>query len=50
MLGFATAARCEGAVEGKDVGFSAQRAELSLERTDAGITFMPKAPAVITVN
>ena len=50
MLGLASAARRKGAVEGKGVGFSAQRAELSLERADASITFMPKAPAVIALG
>ena len=50
MLGLAVAARREGAMKGKGVGFSAQWAELSLERADAGITFMPKAPAAIALG
>ena len=33
VLGLAVATRCKSTVEGKGVGFSAQRAELSLERT-----------------
>ena len=43
MLGFATAARHKAVVEGKSVGLSAQRA-------DASITFMPKAPAPVTLG
>ena len=43
MLGLAMAARCEGAMEGEDMRFSAQRA-------DASITFMPKVPAAITLG
>ena len=39
----ATAAQCKGAVEGKGMEFSAQRA-------DTGITFMPKAPAVVVLR
>ena len=50
VLRLATAARCEGAMEGKGVGFSAQRAELHLERADVGITFMPELPAAIALG
>ena len=50
VLGFATAARRKGAVEGKSVGLSTQRAEFGLERADASITFMPKAPAPVTLG
>ena len=50
MLGLATAAQREGAMEGKGVGFSAQWAELGLEGADAGITFMPEMPAAITLG
>ena len=37
-------------MEGKGVRFSAQRAELGLGRADAGIDFMPEAPAAITLR
>ena len=50
MLGFATAAQREGVMEGKGVRFSAQRAELGLEGADAGITFMSKMPAAVTLG
>ena len=50
MLGLAAATRREGAVEGKGMEFSTQRAELSLERTDTSITFMPEAPAAIALG
>ena len=50
MLGFTMAARRKDAMEGKGVGFSTQWAELGLERADAGITFMPEAPAAITLR
>ena len=50
MLGLAMAARREGAMEGKGVGFSAQWAELGLEGADAGIAFMPKTPAAVTLG
>ena len=50
MLGLATAARREGAMEGKGVGFSAQWAELGLEGADAGIAFMPEAPAAVALG
>ena len=50
MFGLATAARREGVMEGKGVRFSAQGAELGLEGADADITFMPEAPAAITLG
>ena len=50
MLGLASAARHKGMMEGKSVRFSAERVELGLEGTDAGITFMPKVPAVIALG
>ena len=50
VLGLAMAAQHKGMMEGKSVGFSTQGAELSLERADTGITFMPEAPAVITLG
>ena len=50
VFGLTTAARREGAVEGKGVGFSTKGAELGLERADAGITFMPESPTAIALR
>ena len=49
-LGLSLAARRQSAVEFEGVGFTADGADLSLERTDTGVRAMSKVPASVALR